>query len=278
MGFLKVVEVLQPLYAFDQGRPLQLQDRIDEFVAGVREVRQYCDVVLVGDNKSPGLLKFSSLESAAMLESEAGVKAAPVVVARDSNRTQILSSVLTAYGLGLRNLMLAWGDRYPRPGPKNVYDFQNLSAAISEARGMAKRAGLEVRLFAPVDLRSLRTPRGIRVASSRLAAGADLLLAQPPTTDAGRELEAHARLLTSAGLKDRVLLGAFPFRSEEDVEQCEEFFGWSLPRGVHRLAGSGREALTAEARRVVGEIRRRGSTGVYVSTRGDPAIASELLG
>ncbi|HME18342.1 MAG TPA: methylenetetrahydrofolate reductase [Nitrososphaerales archaeon] len=278
MGFLRVVEVLQPLYALEGGRPLRLQEKIDELVAAVKGVRRFCDVVLVGDHKDPALLKFSSLQSAALLEAEAGVKAAPAIVVRDSNRAQVRSTVLTAYGLGLRSLMLAWGDPYPGSGPKNVYDFQSLSAVISEAREMAKRAGLQVRLFAPVDLRTLRTPRGIRVARSRLAAGADLLLAQPPTTDSGRELKAHIRLLDSTNLKGSVLLGVFPFRSKEDVDRCEEFFGWSVPKVVHTLAESGRGALNAEARRVAGEIRRRGDAGVYLSTRGEPGIASKLLG
>jgi 5,10-methylenetetrahydrofolate reductase len=278
MGFVRVVEVLQPLYSSQKGRPIRLQAGIDELVASVKGVRRFCDVVLVGDNKSPGLLKLSSLESAVLLERGAGVKAAPVIVARDSNRAQVLSAVVTAYGVGLRNLMLAWGDRYPRSGPKNVYDFEGLSALVSEAREIARRASIEVRLFAPVDLRSLGTPRGVRMAKSRLGAGADFLLAQPPTTDSGKELERHVRLIEAAGLKDSVLLGVFPFRSEDDVNRSEKFFGWSLPRSVHRLAESGREALEAEAGRVAGELRVRGCAGAYVSTRGDPGIAKQLLG
>jgi 5,10-methylenetetrahydrofolate reductase len=278
MGFVRVVEVLQPLYSSQKGRPIRLQTGIDELVASVKGVRRFCDVVLVGDNKSPGLLKLSSLESAVLLERGAGVKAAPVIVARDSNRAQVLSAVVTAYGVGLRNLMLAWGDRYPRSGPKNVYDFEGLSALVSEAREIARRASIEVRLFAPVDLRSLGTPRGVRMAKSRLGAGADFLLAQPPTTDSGKELERHVRLIEAAGLKDSVLLGVFPFRSEDDVNRSEKFFGWSLPRSVHRLAESGREALEAEAGRVAAELRVRGCAGAYVSTRGDPGIAKRLLG
>jgi 5,10-methylenetetrahydrofolate reductase len=274
---MRAVEVFQPV--FRPGSPtLDIRGGMDELVSDVRDIRDRCDVVLVGDHKDPRLLKFSSIQTAALLEGEAGVKAAPVIVARDSNRAQTLSAIVTAYGLGLTNLMLAWGDRYPAGGPANVYDFPSLSAVIAEARTIAESAGLKVRLFAPVDLRTLGSPGGIRVARSRLRAGADLLLAQPPTTDSEGVLDAHADLVRAARLKESVLLGVFPFRSEHDLVSCEGFFGWSLPRSLHKLAGRGEDALIAEARRVSAKLRSRGFVGVYLSTRGTPRIARRLLG
>lgn len=244
----------------------------------MKEVRDLCDLVLVGDHKDPSLLKLSSVETAASLEKGVGVQAAPVIVARDSNRPQTLSAIATAYSLGLRNLMLAWGDRYHGVRPANVYDFPNLSTLISEARGIATTAGLKVRILAPVDLRTLESSRGVRMARSRLAAGADLLLAQPPTTDSKVTFKAHTRLLDDSGMRESVLLGVFPFRSAEDIARCEEFFGWNLPKSLYQTAESGGGALSAEAARVVKELRARNRPGVYVSTRGAVRTARELLG
>jgi len=278
MRFLRVVEVFQPLFRLEGGGRIDLRGGLEELAFEVRGIRDLCDVVLVGDHKDPSLLKVSAVETAALLEREAGVQAAPVIVARDSNRSQTLSAIVTAYGLGLQNIMIAWGDRYSPPCPKNVYDFPNLSTLISEARRIADRARVRVRIFAPVDLRMLESRRGVRVARSRLHAGADLLLAQPPTTDPCDALEAHDLLLSASGMRESILLGVFPFRSAGDVARCETFFGWNLPSSIHRLARSGSEALTAEASRVVKELKARGHPGVYVSTRGTPRTAKELMG
>jgi hypothetical protein len=79
-------------------------------------------------------------------------------------------------------------------------------------------------------------------------------------------------------MRDSVLPGVFPFRSAPDVARCEAFFGWALPKSLHRVARAGKEALNEEASRVVKELRTQGYPGVYVSTRGTPLTARRLLG
>lgn len=278
LTFLRVVEVFSPLLREGERAPANLKALVKRFRSETRRIRDYCDVVLVADLKNPGILRFSTVEAAALLERGAGVKAAPVIVARDANRPRILADITTAFGLGIRNIMLAWGD--PRPtssGTKNVYDFPNLSALIREARAISERAGAKARIFAPVSLESLTTPRGVGVAKSRLAAGADLLLAQPPTTDSGDVLESHRSIIQSAGLAQNVLPGVFPFRSREDVEECSRFFGWSLPQSLYIQADEGEEALLAQAKEVAKKVGELGFPGVYVSTRGTPSVAGSLL-
>jgi 5,10-methylenetetrahydrofolate reductase len=276
LAFLRVAEFFPPLFR-KSDHHIDLEKGVSDFVRRIEEVRGLFDVALVGDHKNADLLKFSSVQAAAKLE-EVGLESAPVIVARDSNGPQVLSAVLTALGLGLRNLMLAWGDRYPAAGPRNVYDFTDLAELVGEARRMAAEAGISARIFAPVDIESLRAPEGIRKAAGRLEAGADLLLAQPPTTDAEAELARHTRILESARLKDRVLLNAFPFRGREDLLRAEEFFGWALPDSAHRRAESGEDVLASASRDLAGELRRLGFPGVYVSTRGYPEVLRRILG
>jgi 5,10-methylenetetrahydrofolate reductase len=277
LGFLRVVEVFPPILPHSSGERVSIKQGVERFVSGVGSVREYCDLVLVADVKDPGILKFSSVQAAALLEREAGVRAAPVIVARDSNRPRLLSDILTAYGLGLRNLMIAWGDRYRASEPRNVYDFPDLASVISEARGIANRAGIKARILAPVNLDALGNLRGVSTARGRLKAGADLLLAQPPTTDSKSTLENHSRLLDATSLKGVVLPGVFPFTDSADVLRCEEKFGWRLPKGLHETARKGAPNLLAEAREVISALPLRGFPGVCVSTRGDPTYARRLL-
>jgi len=139
------------------------------------------------------------------------------------------------------------------------------------------RAGSSIRLFAPVDLIGLATPRGVNLAKHRLGAGADFLLAQPPTTDAGRTFDHHASLLEGSGLKDSVLLNVFPFRNEKDIKDYERYFGWRLPKSLHQAAGSGEASLIKEEKKVIRRLRAEKFPGVYLTTRGTPAVAGRLL-
>lgn len=280
-SFLRIVEVFPPNFEAneDSNPSVDLRKSLDKFVEGVRGIRSLADGILVADLKNPRRLKVSTVQSASLLKERLGVEAIPVVTARDSNRSATLTSILTAYALGIRKVMLVWGDRYPAGSPVvNAYNFRNLSELIGEARRLAERAGVRCELYAPVDLGTLAGARGFAQARSRLGAGASFLLAQPPTSDAGVTLRAHLELLRSRGLAHKVLPCAFPFRDQNDVRACMEDFGWALPDSLRTLAASGEAALLTEARNVAREARAQGFPGVYVSTRGRPEVASAILG
>jgi hypothetical protein len=255
-----------------------VREQLDHLVEAVRAIRGYADLVLVADVKNPELLKVSSVHVASVIQRRAGVDAAPVITVRDSNRPHLRSTILTAFALGLNSLMLVWGDVYPpAAGASNLHDYDDLSGAISDAVGIGRMAGVRARILAPVTLTSLSSKKGVARAKSRLESGADLLLAQPPTTDTGTTFRRHLGLLEASGLKSRVLLNTFPFRDGEDIRDCELCLGWDLPQSIHTLAKSGEQALLSEARAVAEMIRESGLPGVYVSTRGRPALARTIL-
>ncbi|MDE1853736.1 MAG: methylenetetrahydrofolate reductase [Thaumarchaeota archaeon] len=278
MAFLRIVEVFPPMFPSSESAPLGLKEGINGFVEGVRGIRDLADVILVANVKKADFLKISTIEAAAMLQEQLRIDAAPVIVVRDQNRPQFLSSVLTAVALGLKSVMVAWGDAYP-PSAKasNVRDFPSLAEAVRQASSMARRAGAQTRFFAPVDIGRLAKPGGVDLARGRIKAGAKCLLAQPPTTDAGETFDDHAAIIEKARLKARVLLNVFPFKGEEDVKKCEKYFGWKLPKSLHTAAAKGESSLLQMERRVVERLREEGFPGVYVTTRGTPSVAQKLL-
>ncbi len=280
MAFLKVVEVFPPLFPLSgaEGRHLGLKGGVERFVEEARVVRDVADVILVADVKNQKGLRMSTLGAAALLSERLGVKAAPVVVVRDLNRLSFTSSILTGMIMDLGSMMIVWGDRLPAGGgTTNVRDFSTLAEAIKEASKIRARARARAQLLAPVDLDSLASPRGVERARKRLRAGADYLLAQPPTTDAGATFDRHAGLLEPAGLKGKVLLNVFPFRDARDARECEKYFGWKLPRSLHQIAAAGPDVLSKEQEDVVGRLREEGFPGVYLNTRGAPEVAVRLL-
>ncbi len=273
-----MVEVFPPLFPIKGTKEdIKLQDRLDEVVEAVRGIRRCADLMLVATVKNPDLLKVSSIQVAALIQKKAGIQAAPSIVVRDSNRLQLLSEIVTAYSFDLTSIMLVWGDRYPAGArSRNAYDFKDLSEVIREAVRIGKRAGIKPRIMAPVTLASQGGDQA-GLGLGRVKAGASILLGQPPTTNPQHAFDEHEAALGSAGLEGRVLLNIFPFRDAKDVLDCEKYFGWALPQRLHETAKRGRSALIGEARSVVNRLRLDGYPGVYVSTRGDPSVARDIL-
>lgn len=279
MAFLRLVEVLPPLFpTLPKSAAIAPEAALERFGEEVRSIRDYADLILVANVKNPGRLKFDCVHAAVMLQEDFQLDAAPVIVVRDQNRPQFLSTVLTAMSLELNSIMIAWGDDYPSSaGASNVRDFKNLADAIREAGQLRKRARSSTKILAPVDLDSLRYPRGIALAKERIRAGADMLLAQPPTTDSDFTFDRHDTLVSKAGLDGRVLLNVFPFKDEGDVRHYEKLFAWKLPRDLHAAAAGGEARLIALERSIVQRIRKEGYPGIYLTTRGSPSVAEKVL-
>ncbi|MDE1858149.1 MAG: hypothetical protein KGI26_03670 [Thaumarchaeota archaeon] len=277
MAFLRVVEVLPPLFRMSS-RDLRGADAdVRRFTSDVRKFRRYADIVLVANVKDQKVLKLDTVHLASTLQEALGVASAPVIVVRDQNRPQFLTSVLTALLGGAGSVMVAWGDDYPGGTASNVRDFESLAGALAEAASLRRVARPDATLLAPVNVERLSEPRELALAEKRLAAGADLLLAQPPTTDAEVTFERHLALLEKAGLREKVLLNVFPFMGRSDVSRYERKFGWRLPARLHDAARGGRAPLLEAERAVVRRIRRERLPGVYLSTRGDISLARDVL-
>ena len=277
MAFLRVVEVLPPLFRSSAGDLRGAKAALGRFTSDVRKFRRYADVFLVANVKDPKVLKLDTVHLASILHEALGVDAAPVIVVRDQNKPQFLASVLTAMLGGAGSVMVAWGDDYPGGTASNVRDFESLAGAVAQTARLRRAARPDAMVFAPVNLERLTEPRELALAEERLAAGADLLLAQPPTTDAKGTFERHLALLDRVGLRKKVLLSVFPFMGRSDVSRYERMFGWRLPASLHDVARGGRAPLLEAERAVVRRMRRERLPGVYLSTRGNISLARDVL-
>lgn len=277
MRFLRVVEVFPPSIQEPSPRRASFRGTVSKFLRDVDRIADFADLILVARVTGPQTTYLPTIAVASMLEERSKVNAAPVIVARDFSRSEISSAILGSLAGGIRSLMLAWGDKGRPEGPKGGHDFGSLSEVIQRAREISESMGVNCVLLAPVDLTLIST-KGPRLAKSRLDSGADLLLAQPPTTDAERDFERHLDILDSVGLRDKVLLGVFPFRDREDVADMERRFGWKLPSSLRRRASSAGFDPIAESRALVHRMREEGLAGVYLSTRGHIGVAEQVLG
>lgn len=275
-----MVEVFPPSFTAERKKePLMgLRQKMRDFLERVKRIQNLADAILIADVKDLTRIRLSTIYSAAIVQEEVGIEAVPVITARDSNRPAIRSAILTALSYGLSSMMFVWGDSYGEyDEAKNVYDYRGLGEVLREAGEISERAGSKPTFFAPVDLSKLDSPRGRRIAQSRLKNGANCLLAQPPTADEASTLPIHRRKLKNQRLDSRVLLNVFPFTGAEDIENCRKKFGWNLPSNLDKIARGGEAALLREARKVAERLEEEGSPGVYVSTRGRPELARFIL-
>ena len=276
MAFFRVVEVLPPSFALSASRKdtFSIEASVVRFADEIRRIRDLADVFLVANVKD--VLSLDQVHTANLLHKTLGVDAAPVVVIRDLSRPRFLSSVLTGISTELNWMMVAWGDDHGS-AKANMREFPTLAAAIREASQLRSQTSSPIRFMAPVGIDALARPRGVALANGRIRAGADLLLAQPPTTDADDSFDRHVSLLEKAGLEEKATLNVFPFKDEADVKRYERMFGWRLPKSLHESAAEGEASLLRGARGVVRRLRKEGYPGVYITTRGNLAVAKTLL-
>ena len=273
MSFLRVVEVFPPLVP--DPATAAADWRPESWAKACSPLKEVADVVLVADLALPRRMFLSPVEAAARLKGH-GFRAFPTLVVRDMNSAGFQTALRSCAALGLDGVMVAWGDDYPAgSGVTNVRDYHTLAEAVKVARSVLDESTGGSMLLAPVSLE--KDPGAMSRGKERLEAGADYLLAQPPTTDALGTFDSHLELLEGAGLSGKVLLGVFPFRDDDDLAECESKFEWDLPERVHSIAQSGVEALDAECKSVVERLREEEMPGVYLSTRGDPTWAQRLL-
>lgn len=278
--FTRLIEVFPPNFYVEAAKEplIGLRQKMRDTITRVKKIENLADAILVADMKDPQKLQLASIYTAAVLRDELSTEVIPVIPTRDLNRKAIRTAFLTCLSLGLESVALVWGDPYSRgDGSKNVYDFRSLAEALADGRTLADRADIPATMLAPVDVALVGTPRGASLARSRLEAGADLLLAQPPTSDTAHTLGKHVALLKGPGLEKKVLHNVFPFRDKQDLDACRARFGWQLPRELDAIALEGERRLLREAHAVVDALEAEKMPGVYVSTRGKPELARFIL-
>ena len=279
--FTTLIEVFPPNFSAQAAKEplIGIRQKTRDLIARVARISDLADAILVADMKDTGKLGLASVHTAALLKEELGVEVIPVLPARDMNRKGIRTSFLTALSSGIESVALVWGDRFMEDeGTKNVYDFRSLAEVVKDMRALSDRADIDASILCPVDISSLPTARGARIAQARLRSGANFLLAQPPTSDVAVTLESQQEILRESKMQAKVLPNVFPFRSLEDVRACRARFGWNIPNALDIIAEGGERSLLKEARSVVDSLRGRKFPGVYVSTRGRPELAKFILG
>lgn len=111
---------------------------LDTLIHESEEIKDKVAAINVTDNQS-SVMRFGSLATCKLLIDK-GIEPVYQVVARDRNRIALQSDLLSAYGLGVRNILCLTGDHPTmgdHPGAKPVYDLDSVQL-LEAAKGLTE--------------------------------------------------------------------------------------------------------------------------------------------
>ena len=250
-----------------------------------RELGPYCHALNVTDNQGAAL-HLSSLGGARALL-DAGFEPILQQTCRDRNRLALQSDLLTAWTLGIQNVLILTGDD-PRlgdhPQAKGVFDLDStqlleIAAGMNEGHDMLGRdlAGgtsffVGAAAFPEAEPWDIQLGRALR----KVSAGAEFF-----QTQAVMDLEKFARAveaLRPTGVK--VIAGVLLLKSAGVIKFINErLAGLMVPDGVAERIGSASDpmresiAFAAEQVRALREI----ADGVHIMPLGADAAIRDIL-
>lgn len=283
-GFVRLIELFPPgVPAPDllkEGQQFDLALRFEKLVESIGALEAIADGFSLPELKDSERIHLNSVALASELKRRTGSAIVPTLTLRDANRQSLLGTVAFAIYSGIENILLVRGDPYQSSNanePKNVYDLNSISAAVSSIRRLESHLVNRERLciLAPINLQKMGNDDYLEVIRGREFAGVDLFLAESLFENIDTYLE-RITMARKAGIRLPIIHTIFPFRGYEDALLCSRKFGWAISDDeLSTLKERGREYGIELAReRYHGLVSQKGiAQGACISTRGDSELA-----
>jgi methylenetetrahydrofolate reductase (NADPH) len=216
------------------------------------------DAVNVTDNQT-AVVRMSSWAASAMMV-QSGLEPNYQMVCRDRNRLAMMSDILGAYSLGIRNMLCLSGDHQKfgnHPQSKNVYDIDSIQliAMVKKMRDEGKFLNDEAidvapKMFIGAAANPFADPAEYRVIrmANKIEAGADFIQTQCIyNMEKFREFMKRA---VDMGLHEKayILAGVTPMKSVGMAKyMASSVPGMEVPESlIKRLQGAGKGKATEE--------------------------------
>lgn len=216
------------------------------------------DSVNVTDNQT-AVVRMSSMAASALMVQD-GIEPNFQMVCRDRNRLAIMSDILGAYSLGIRNMLCLSGDHQHfgnHPQAKNVYDIDSIQliALVKKMRDEGKflndeEIDVPPKIFIGAACNPFAEPFEYRIhrLANKIDAGADFI-----QTQCIYNMERFRNFMKQAvdmGLGERcyILAGVTPMKSARMAKYMAKFVpGMDVPESlIKRIEGAGKGPQQAE--------------------------------
>jgi methylenetetrahydrofolate reductase (NADPH) len=221
-------------------------------------LRGVVDAVNVTDNQT-AVVRMSSLAASAIMVGE-GMEPNFQLVCRDRNRLALMSDILGAYSLGVRNMLCLSGDHQKfgnHPEAKNVYDIDSMQliALVKKMRDEGVFPNGEPidespRLFIGAACNPFADPFEYRVhrLASKIRAGADFI--QTQCIYNMDKFKKFMKMAVDMGLCEScyILAGVTPLKSVKMAQyMATQVPGMDVPEAlINRLKGAAKGAAAEE--------------------------------
>ena len=215
-------------------------------------LRQMVDAINVTDNQT-AVVRLSSMASCALMVAD-GLEPNFQMVCRDRNRLAMMSDILGAYALGIRNMLCLSGDHQHfgnHPQAKNVYDIDSMQliALVKQMRDEGKfpngdEVDVPPRLFIGAASNPFGDPTEFRIhrLANKIDAGADFI--QTQCIYNMDRFRVFMRQAVDMGLAEKcaILAGVTPMKSARMAKYMAKFVpGMDVPEAlIQRLEGAGK--------------------------------------
>ena len=225
---------------------------VDHLKEKCEHLRQMVDAINVTDNQT-AVVRLSSMASCALMVAD-GLEPNFQMVCRDRNRLAMMSDILGAYALGIRNMLCLSGDHQHfgnHPQAKNVYDIDSMQliAMVKQMRDEGKfpngdEVDVAPRLFIGAASNPFGDPTEFRIhrLANKIDAGADFI--QTQCIYNMERFRAFMRQAVDMGLTEKcaILAGVTPMKSARMAKYMAKFVpGMDVPEAlIQRLEGAGK--------------------------------------
>ncbi len=184
-NFARIIEIFPPgLPApglIKAGRTIDLSVRFDRIVESISQLETVADAFSLPELRDSTRIHLNSASVASELRRRTTSSVIPTITLRDSNRQNLLGTVMYAIYAGLENIQIVRGDPYRIRGePKNVYDFSKIARLVTTIRELESHLSNvpPTCLLAPINLRRISDPEYVKLARQREIAGVNIFVTE----------------------------------------------------------------------------------------------------
>jgi 5,10-methylenetetrahydrofolate reductase len=285
-NFARIIEIFPPgLPApgmIKADRKIDLGVRFERLAQSIGQLEALADAFSLPELRDGTRIHLNSVAVAVELKRKTNNSLIPTITLRDSNRQNLLGTVVSAIFSGLENIQIVRGDPYSsRDEPKNVYDYSKIASFVTIVRDLESHLSNVEKtcILAPINLRKINEQDYVKLTRQREIAGVDVFVTESSFEESSVYLD-RVVVAREKGIQIPIIHNIFPLKDYEDAITCVQKFGWKISEEeLHGLKTHGSKFGLETARKRYSDLvdRKEIAQGACISTRGNIEVVRQIV-